>query len=91
MIKNAIEKHKNGDIVHAHVLDEEEFSQIKKFLALLIGKHKRNGISFSLIAQCLEIDPEELDEIYLMIRTMREVKKVSEPPPGYKWKLVKEV
>ncbi len=90
IIKRAIEKDKAGEIVNGHMLDEIEFEQIKKFLALLSGEHDRNGISFSVIADCLGLDQDKLNELYLMVLSMREVEQmINKPPPGYKWGLIK--
>ena len=63
-------------------LNEQEVEQIKKFVALLVGEDKREGISFALVSQCLGIDIKKFDELY---SPMKQV------PPGFKWKLVQEI
>ena len=69
-------------------LSEQEVEQIKKFVALLDGKENRNGVSFTLIAKCLNLDPVKLNDLYS--RTLPQ-KEVPIPPPGFKWKLVREI
>ena len=57
------------------------------------GEEDRNGISFAVIAECLKLDQRKLNDLYKMVLAMREVRKaqnIAEPPPGFKWKLVKE-
>lgn len=90
-MKRIVEKHQAGEIVDGVVIEERDFNQIKKFIALLCGEEKRNGISFAVIAECLELDQDKLNDLYSMVLSMREVKDITaQPPPGYKWKLVKE-
>ena len=45
-------------------LSEQEVEQIKKFVALLVGEESREGISFALVSQSLDIAPEKLNELY---------------------------
>ena len=86
-----MERHKAGEIVDGIVIEERDFNQIKKFIALLCGEEERNGISFAVIAECLELDQDKLNDLYSMVLSMREVRDMTaQPPPGYKWKLVKE-
>ena len=66
-------------------LTEQEVEQIKKFVALLVGENKREGISFALVSQCLDIDIKKLHELYDSVSAMKQV------PPGFKWKLVQEI
>lgn len=66
-------------------LSEQEVEQIKKFVSLLVGEDKREGISFALVSQCLDIDVNKLHELYDLLSAMKQV------PPGFKWKLVQEI
>ena len=87
LLKRSIEKYKLGEKVTAKVIDERHFEQIRRFIALLSGEESRNNVSFATLGKCLDLDPEKLKELYLMVISIR---GVPEPPPGYKWKLVKE-
>ena len=87
LLKRALEKYKLGDKVTARTIDDRHFEQIRKFIALLSGEETRNNISFAMIGQCLDLDPGKLKELYLTILSIR---GVPDPPPGYKWKLVKD-
>ncbi len=66
-------------------LNEQEVEQIKKFVALLVGEESREGISFVLISDYLDIDIKKLHELYDSVSAMKQV------PPGFKWKLVQEI
>ena len=66
-------------------LNEQEVKQIKKFVALLVGEESREGISFALISEYLDIDIKKLHELYDSVSAMKQV------PPGFKWKLVQEI
>lgn len=91
LLKRAVEKDKAGEIVNGVTLDSTDFEQVKRFIALLSGKEKRNNISFALVAKCLGLDQDNIKDLYLMVLSMREVRKlVVEPPPDYEWKLVKK-
>ncbi len=71
--------------MNTNKLSEQEIEQIKKFVALLVGGESREGISFALVSQCLDIAPEKLNELYDSVSAMKQV------PPGFKWKLVQEI
>lgn len=87
LLGRAIEKDKLGIEVNVVTLSEDHFSQIQKYLALLAGKHPREGISFAVIEKALGISKEELNELYLLVDAFRGVPNL---PSGYKWKIVKE-
>ncbi|WP_026736100.1 hypothetical protein [Fischerella sp. PCC 9605] len=53
----------------------ELIDQFKKFIALLLGEHTRNGISYVLLGQTLGIDPEKLHELYLLVQQYRTERK----------------
>ncbi len=86
-ISKSIERDKTGEIVDGHILTEDQFNQIKKYISLLAGDVERNGISFLFIAECLGIDSKKLHDIYLLVEAVR---GLPESPPGYEWKLVKK-
>lgn len=86
LLKRIIESDQRGEFVDTQILSREEFDQIKNFLALLTGEKNQDEINFSLISECLSLDPKRLNELYLIVSAMREA---PEPPPGYHWKLVK--
>ena len=69
-------------------LNQKELEQVQKFFALLDGKENRNPISFALIAKCLDLDAIKLNDLYS--RTLPQ-KEVPIAPPGFKWKLVREI
>ena len=87
IIKRALEKYKLGENVTARTIDERHFEQVRKFVALLSGEESRNNISFATVGKCLDLDPEKLKELYLTVLSIR---GVPDPPPGHKWKLVKD-
>ena len=87
LISYAIEKDQGGEIADIHKMSRDQFNQIRKYLLLLAGKEERDGISFMMIAECLEIDTKTLHEIYDLVEAIR---GVPEPPTGYEWKLVKK-
>lgn len=87
LISYAIEKDQGGEIVDVHKMSRDHFNQIRKYLFLLAGKEERDGISFMMIAECLEIDTKMLHEIYDLVEAIR---SAPEPPSGYEWKLVKK-
>ena len=87
LLKRSIERYKLGEEVTAKVIDDRHFKQIRKFIALLSGEENRNNISFATLGKCLNLDPVKLKELYLTILSIR---GVPDPPPGYKWKLVKD-
>ncbi|BDA75974.1 hypothetical protein CAL7716_101400 (plasmid) [Calothrix sp. PCC 7716] len=53
------------------VLNRDEFEEIKKFIKLLTGKSERNGISFAVVAELLEIDASELNNLYKLVKHCR--------------------
>lgn len=53
------------------VLTRDEFEEIKKFIKLLTGKSERNGISFAVVAELLEIDASELNNLYKLVKHCR--------------------
>ena len=42
LLERNVEKDQVGEAVNVKTIDEEDFEQIKKFLALLSGEHERN-------------------------------------------------
>ncbi|RAM52084.1 MAG: hypothetical protein C6Y22_08260 [Hapalosiphonaceae cyanobacterium JJU2] len=59
------------EIIPIQSINTEDVDQIKKFFALLLGKHERNGISFVLLGQALGFDPEELHQLYQLVQQCR--------------------
>ncbi len=49
----------------------DNLDQVKKFVALLMGERNRDGVSFVLLGQALNIDPEKLHELYLLVQKYR--------------------
>lgn len=95
LLERNVEKDQVGETVNVKTIHEEDFEQIKKFIALLVGEDERNGISFTVLGKCLGLDPDKLNDLYLMVLSMREVKKATKetekPPPfGYEWRLVEK-
>ena len=66
------------------VLSDDEFSQIKRYLCLLGGKVERDGISFSVVAEALNIDEHMLQELHFLIEAVR---NGSDLPPHHKFKV----
>ena len=83
LLVRAVETKKTGH----KVLSEDEFSQIQRYLCLLAGKVERDGTSFSVVAEALNIDEDMLNELYLLVEAFRGAPDL---PPGHKWKIVTE-
>ena len=49
----------------------EDLDLIKKFIGLLLGERDRNGVSFVLLGQILDTDPEKLHELYQLVQQCR--------------------
>ncbi|MGI8504620.1 MAG: hypothetical protein ACR2LR_26345 [Hassallia sp.] len=56
-------------------ISADDTDQFKKFVALLLGERERNGVSFVLLGQALDIDPEKLHELYLLVQECRKEHK----------------
>lgn len=52
-------------------ISTDDLDQIKKFIDLLLGDRARNGISFVLLGQALDVDPEKLHGLYQLVRQCR--------------------
>lgn len=75
------------DKTDCKVLSDYEFSQIKRYLYLLVGlpeKVERDGTSFSVVAEALGMDEDMLQELYLLIEALR---SGSDLPPKHKCKV----
>ncbi|BDA75961.1 hypothetical protein CAL7716_101270 (plasmid) [Calothrix sp. PCC 7716] len=53
------------------VLNRDDFEEIKKFIKLLTGKSDRNGISFAVLGELLDIDASELNNLYKLVNHCR--------------------
>ncbi|HYX17875.1 MAG TPA: hypothetical protein VE944_26650 [Nostoc sp.] len=56
-------------------ISADDIDQFKKFIALLLGERERNGVSFVLLGQALDIDPEKLHELYMLVQQCRKEHK----------------
>ncbi len=52
-------------------ISAEDFDLIKKFIALLLGERDYKGVSFILVGQILDSDPEKLYELYQLVQQCR--------------------
>lgn len=55
---------------------EELVDQVKKFISLLLGERDRNGISYVLLGQALGFDPEDLHNLYLLLKECKKEKSI---------------
>jgi hypothetical protein len=63
---------KTRQIGKAAPITIEDLDQIKKFIDLLSGDRKRNGVSFALLGQILNTEPEKLHALYQLVNECRE-------------------
>ena len=83
LLVRAVETDKTGQ----RVLSDDEFSQIQKFLLLLMGEDTRDGISIAVVAEALNLDNKKLDNLCKLVEAMR---CAPDLPPDHEWKIVKK-
>lgn len=74
LIETLLEEVVSDRLSTTETISVDDVDQIKKFIALLLGERDRQGISFVLLGQALDIDPEKLHELYLLVQECRKEK-----------------